>query len=58
MTRIIPVKKINNPVVNRGFSDLIDEIKRDSIQASFDNGILTITLGKSEEGISKTIEVK
>jgi HSP20 family protein len=42
---------------NRSFT-LSNEIKRDSIQASFENGILTITLDKTQEGISKTIEVK
>lgn len=42
---------------NRSFT-LSNEIKRDSIQASFDNGILTIILEKTDEGISKTIQVK
>lgn len=42
---------------NRSFT-LSNEIKRDSIQANFENGILTITLEKTNEGVSKTIEVK
>lgn len=41
----------------RSFS-LSNDIKRDNIQASFDNGVLTIILEKTESGISKMIQIK
>jgi len=40
----------------RSFS-LSNDIKRDNIKATFDNGVLTITLEKTESGISKMIQI-
>jgi HSP20 family protein len=37
---------------------LSNEIQRDNIQARFENGVLVVTLNKTDEGISKSITIQ
>jgi HSP20 family protein len=53
-------REFNYSSFKRSFH-LSEEINRDAINASYENGVLTITLGKKDEAIKKapkTVEIK